>query len=289
MVAIQVPLNVSGFWIPQRGETWETTGSLGASLTIEPPAVFRVTRGSCPVLINGTCIEDYHSIARELALAGLSVCGTSPVPLGVGSAVSGALAIALAYAYLYTKEGGEADATRVGVLAHRIEIETGGGLGDIICQVLGGGLLLRRKPGPPGVGEAIPLPTEDVEVTLGVLENRITTREMLQRYAEKFADVGPRVYGEFLAKPDLRNFLRLSREFSIAVGFMRQEMLERLEASLRDLQGEVIGYFAKKSLLVVVHRPGAGLAVRRAIERVCSYSLPSFKLAKQGFTVAPWG
>ncbi len=289
MVAIRVPLNVSGFWVPHRGESHESTGSLGASLTLEPPAVFRITRGSCPILLNGVCIEEYHPIAQELALEGVSVHGASPVPLGVGAAVSGALAIALAYAHLYTKEGGEPDALRVGALAHRVEVETGGGLGDVICQTTGGGLVLRRRVGPPGIGEATPVPVEDVEVTLGVLENRITTREMLRRYADRLADVGPKVYGEFLTEPGLKSFLRLSREFSAALGFMSREMSEKLETSLRRLSDEVVGYFVKKSLLVVVHRPGAGPAVREAIEKACSYSLPPFKLARQGFAVVPWG
>lgn len=280
-------MNISGFWVPQRGRTHRDTGSLGASLTLEPPVVFRVTRGSCPIRINGVCIDEYHPIVRELLAAGVSVDGLSPVPLGVGSAVSGALAIALAYTYLYLRGGAEPDPRDVGALAHSIEVEVGGGLGDVICQIVGGGLVLRRAPGPPGVGEATPIPVEDVEVTLGVFIDRITTREMLLKFADKFMSIGPKVYREFISKPDLRNFLRLSREFSMAVGFISQRMANELEKALGDLTDGVMGYFVKKSLLVVIHRPGMGLAVRRAIERGGCYSLPSFKLAKQGLTVLP--
>lgn len=286
MVVIQVPLNISGFWVPQRGETYRDTGSLGASLTLEPPAIFLVTRGSCPAYVNGICLEEYHPIVQELLATGISVHGLSPVPIGVGSAVSGALAIALAYSYLYLRKGSELNSTDVGTLAHRIELEVGGGLGDVICQTTGGGLVLRRKPGPPGVGEAVPIPVEDVEVTLGILGNRITTREMLFRFSDKFSDVGLRVYREFISKPDLRNFLRLAKEFSMDVGFMSQEMVNSLEAAFGDLLNEVIGYFVKKSLLVVVHRPGIGSAIRKVIEKACCYTLPSFKLAKKGFTVS---
>ncbi|MEM1935474.1 MAG: hypothetical protein QW740_03530 [Sulfolobales archaeon] len=285
MVIIQVPLNISGFWIPYRGRTHEDTGSYGASLTIEPPAVFKVTRGSCPVYINSVCIEEYHPVAQELSAAGVSIYGLSPVPLGVGSAVSGALAIALAFSYLYLKKGIRPDPADVGLLAHKIEVEVGGGLGDVICQFVGGGLVLRRKPGPPGIGEAIPIPTEDVEITLGVLRERMTTKEMLSRFADKFTSVGLEVYRRFTVEPSLKSFLKLSKEFSIDVGFMPRETVEVLEVEFRNIRG-VLGYFVKKSLLVVVHRPGISSSVRKIVERVCCYSLPPFKLSKQGFTVS---
>ncbi|MEM2006208.1 MAG: hypothetical protein QXG17_00775 [Sulfolobales archaeon] len=286
MVTIQVPLNISGFWVPHRGKTHEDTGSLGASLTIEPPAVFKITRGSCPVYINGACMEEYHPITQELSAAGVSVYGLSPIPLGVGSAVSGALAIALAYSYLYLKQGIRPDPSDVGLLAHKIEVEVGGGLGDVICQTVGGGLVLRKKPGPPGIGEAISLPVEDVEVTLGVLGDRMTTKEMLTRFADRFMNVGLEAYRRFIAEPNLRSFLRLSREFSKGVGFMPQEIVDRLEAEFSSLLDGVLGYFIKKSLLVVVHKPGMSSSIRRIVEKICSYSIPSFKLSKQGFTVS---
>lgn len=262
------------------------TGSLGASLTLEPPAVFKVSRGSCPITINSVCIEEYHPLAQELARVGVSICGISPVPLGVGSAVSGALAIALAYSYLYLREGISPDTVSVGKLAHRVELETGGGLGDVICQMVGGGLVLRRKQGPPGIGEVVSVPVRGVEVTLGVLGNRISTREMLLKYADKFVEVGSRVFKEFLERPDLDNFLRLSREFSIVVGFMSQEMSKSLSTAFKDFSDRVVGYFVKKSLLVVVHEPGIGSEVSKILQRFHCYSLPSFKPARQGFTVS---
>ncbi|MEM1527709.1 MAG: hypothetical protein QW290_05680 [Sulfolobales archaeon] len=285
MVTIQVPLNISGFWIPHRGRTHEDTGSLGASLTIEPPAIFKVTRGSCPVYINSVCIEEYHPVVQELSAAGVSVHGLTPVPLGVGSAVSGALAIALAYSYLYLKKGVEPDPNDVGLLAHKIEVEVGGGLGDVICQFVGGGLVLRRKPGPPGIGEAVSIPVEDVEITLGVLRERMTTKEMLARFTDRFVSIGLEVYRKFTVEPSLISFLKLSKKFSIGVGFMSRETVEELEVEFRDLHG-VLGYFVKKSLLVVVHKPGISSSIRKIVEKVCCYSLPPFKLSKQGFTVS---
>ncbi|MCS7100011.1 MAG: hypothetical protein RMH84_00810 [Sulfolobales archaeon] len=285
MTTVLVPLNISGFWVPYRGDSYLNTGSVGASLTLEPPVSFKLTRSSCPLYLNGVCFEEYHPVARELLRLGISVHGMSPVPLGVGSAVSGAIAIALAYAYLHLSEGGELDAGRVGLLAHRIEVETSGGLGDVICQLVGGGLVLRKKPGPPGIGEVVSIPVRDVEVTLGVLGERITTKEMLLKFADRFAAAGSRAFTEFTEKPELEFFLRLSREFSIEVGFAPREVFRRLDEVLRSLSGAVLGYFIKKSLLVVVHELGLSSAVRSAISRFCQYSLPPFKPAKRGFTV----
>lgn len=280
-----MPLNVSGFWIPYRGSSYLDTGSIGASLTLEPPVVFKLTRSPCPLYLNGVCFKEYHSIVRDLLHLGISIHGLSPVPLGVGSAVSGAIAIALAYTYLYLSRDAEVGVNAVGSLAHRIEVETSGGLGDVICQSVGGGLVLRKKPGPPGVGEAYSFPTRDVEITLGVLEERITTKEMLYKFADKFTAIGPRVFKEFVDKPDLENFLRLSREFSMGVGFMSRETSRKLDEAFRNLSEIVLGYFIKKSLLVVVHEVGYSSAVRQAVDRLCRYSLPVFKLAKQGYVV----
>ena len=289
MPVIQIPLNVSGFWVPRIGRSHETTGSLGASLTLEPPVVFRIGAGSCPLVVNGICLDDYHPLVRELSSLGVSIHGASPVPLGVGSAVSGAIALALAYSYLYLRKGGRPDSVEVGRLAHRVEVETGGGLGDVICQITGGGLVVRTRPGPPGIGEAVPVPVErDVEVTLGVMEDRMTTRDMLRRYMEAFASVGSKVYKEFLGEPSLESFLRLSLEFSTAVGFMTPWLREILAKRLGGLGDGVLGYFAKKSLLVVVHRPNMGPQVRGALKGLCRYSLLPFKLSRHGFTVSPW-
>lgn len=288
MVTIKVPLNISGFWVPHIGGSPETTGSLGASLTIEPPVFFRITRGNCPLVINGVCFEDYHPVVQELRRVGVSVKGLSPAPLGVGAAVSGSLALALAYAHLYLR-GARFTINDVGMLAHRIEVETGGGLGDVICQVTGGGLVVRRKPGPPGVGEAIAVPTENVEVTLGVLARRLTTREMLNTYMSKFVDVGTKIYREFISRPSLSNFLKLSKDFSLLVGFVTRDDINAIDRAIEGLAGSVLGYFLKKSLLVVVHRPGVASEVRRAIERFCAFTLPPFKLARYGFTVSECG
>lgn len=288
MVIIKVPLNISGFWVPHIGDTPETTGSLGASLTIDPPAVFRITRGSCPLVINGICLEGYHPVTRRLQQVGVSVEGFSPVPLGVGAAVSGSIALALAYTLLYL-DGAQLAVKDVGMLAHRIEVEVGGGLGDVISQVTGGGLVVRRKPGPPGMGEAFAVPVEDVEVTLGVLARRLTTREMLSRYMGKFIDVGTRIYEEFISRPSLSNFLRLSREFSLSVGFATEEDINMLNKALGELGDSVLGYFLKKSLLVVVHRSGISHRIRQVVERFCVYTLSPFKLAKYGFTVSKCG
>ena len=284
MTLLEVPLNVSGFWIPVRGASYLDTGSLGASLTLYPPALFRISRGSGPPSINGVYLESYHEVSEYLMRRGITLYGSSPIPLGAGSAISGALAIALAYTYLSLTEGSDPDMSKVGLLAHRIELDTGGGLGDVICQLTGGGLVLRRRPGPPGYGEAVRVPIEeDVEVSIGLLSRRITTREMLEKYWDTFIDAGRRAFSSFLSRPSLRTFLEVSRRFSAEVGFLTPELASKLDKVLAPLSGRVLGYFIKKSLVVVVHEPGLGELVRDALMRgLCYYVASPLSLAREG-------
>ena len=285
MTLVEVPLNVSGFWIPVKGSSYLDTGSLGASLTLHPPAVFRVSRGSDPPSINGVYLEDYHQISEYLRARGVTIFGSSPVPLGAGSAISGAIAIALAYTYLSLTEGEDSPSThRAGVLAHKIELDTRGGLGDVICQLTGGGLLLRRRAGPPGYGEAVRVPVEeDVEVSLGLLSRRLTTKEMLERYWSTFIRAGYKAYSDFLRRPSLHTFLEVARRFSAEVGFLTSEIALKLDKALAPLSERVLGYFIKKSLVVVVHEPGLGGDVRdRLMNELCYYVATPFRLAREG-------
>ncbi len=284
MTLVEVPLNVSGFWIPVIGSSHLDTGSLGASLTLHPPVVFRVSRSISPVSINGVYLEDYHKVSEYLSNRGVSLYGNSPIPLGAGSAVSGALAIALAYTYLSLTEGVDPSTRSIGILAHRIELDTRGGLGDVICQLTGGGLVLRRRAGPPGYGEAVRVPVEeDVEISLGLLSRRLTTREMLERYWDTFVKAGREAYAAFLLRPSLRTFLEVSRRFSAEVGFLTPEIASKLDNALAPLSGKVMGYFIKKSLVVVAHEPGLSEALRdRLAKGLCYYVATPFRLAREG-------
>lgn len=284
MTLLEVPLNVSGFWVPVRGTSYLDTGSLGASLTLYPPAVFRISWGSGSPSINGVYLENYHEVSEYLRRRGITLYGNSPIPLGAGSAISGAVAIALAYAYLSLTEGSDPSMSNVGLLAHKIELDTGGGLGDVICQLTGGGLVLRCRPGPPGYGEAVRIPVEeDVEISIGLLSRRLTTREMLERYWRTFIEVGRRALSSFLSRPSLHTFLEVSRWFSAEVGFLTPELASKLDNVLASLSGRVLGYFIKKSLVVVVHEPGLGKPVRDALMKgLCYYVASPFSLAREG-------
>ena len=93
-----VPLNVSGVWYPVKGSDLLTTGSIGISLTLDPPLI-AIARGSNePVIeLNGEVITLNH-VRILRSLGSLKLEARSPVKLGYGYGLSGAISLAYALA-----------------------------------------------------------------------------------------------------------------------------------------------------------------------------------------------
>ena len=150
---------------------------------------------------------------------------TLPIGAGFGTSAASALSITLALNEFldlnYSLE-------LCGQIAHMAEVNLGAGLGDVIAQT-GKGLVLRTKPGAPGIGE-IESFEEDVYVawkTFGAIE----TSEIIQdpKHKKVISEVGLKYLEMVEEEPNLDNFLSFSAKFSQETKLMTSEVKNQIE------------------------------------------------------------
>jgi pantoate kinase len=253
---MSIPLHISGFWKPIETSTPLTTGSIGAGITVSP--CVRVSEGrKCELEVNDVCIDlrltkiinDYLKL-DDLPMVRIE----SPVNLGEGFGLSAAIAIAYS-TFALRKIGSNITINEVGKLAHISEVVNRTGLGDVIAEIRGGGLVIRTKPGPPGIGDIDVIPIPHSVALATVLIGKMHTPEMLERFKYSISSEGLRSYINFIREPTIENFVQEAHRFSLATGMLTRDLDARIKDLLRNniKSGCVIGYFVKKSLLVVIH------------------------------------
>ncbi len=242
---IRIPSHVTGFFVPRWAEGELETGSLGAGLVLEPGIEFEVDRAvRRSIELNGHEIrsEVLHGLLPERAQLKVE----SELPLGAGYAMSASLALACSIAAELQKA--EPDLLTAFRRAHVAEVRAMTGLGDVLALYAGRGLAVRLKPGAPGIGEveAVEIP-QDVAVVTAVLGNMSTT-EMLMKYADRIREHGTEAFRRFLRDPTLESFLENAREFAKGVGFLTQDVEDRV----RPVREMLLGYSVKKRVLFAV-------------------------------------
>ncbi len=251
---LSVPLHVSGFWVPYYGPTPQLTGSVGAGLILNPSFVAEI--GGNNVILNGEVINFPHqrTILQVTGGLGGGIKATAPSMLGEGFGLSAALSLAISVSSI-SSLGIEPLLPDAGRIAHYAEILHMTGLGDVIAQLTGGELVVRVKPGPPGIGEAYPLreKTSGLVTVSGILKD-FTTPQMLTELAPKIRSCGAEAMSMFLRDESLQNFIDVSRWFSTCTGMMNHEVVEKISEFLKPFMkaGSVLGFFVKKGLLVVI-------------------------------------
>ncbi|MFN7105722.1 MAG: GHMP kinase [Pyrobaculum sp.] len=220
---LKIPHHLTGFWLPHYGRDLTAAGSTGAGLLL---AEAEAKPAGGEVVYNGV------SVAR-----GVGVQISSPYPAGYGYAASAVINIAKEVARLGLSPSAF-------VAAHVEEVRNMTGLGDVLAIYTGGCLVVRIKPGAPGVGEAYSLRCPKVMlITLDL--SRYDTGAMLREKADAIREAGREL--NFFKDPTFDTFLTYARQFSERVGFMPPWARRLLEG----VPG-VVGYFAKKGVLAVV-------------------------------------
>jgi pantoate kinase len=244
---IRIPSHITGFFVPRWAGDPLETGSLGAGLVLEPGIEFEVNRANRRALsLNGN--ELRSEILHELLPETARVEVRSELPLGAGYAMSASLALACSIAAELQKA--EPDLLSAFRRAHVAEIRAMTGLGDVLALHAGRGLTVRLKPGAPGIGEveAIEAP-QGIAVVTAVLGSMSTT-EMLTRYADRIRQHGTEAFRRFIRDPTLDSFLENAREFAKGVGFLTQDVEDRMKP-VREM---LLGYSVKKRVLFAVVR-----------------------------------
>ena len=285
---VKIPLHVSGFWVPIIKKDYILSGSLGAGITLCPCCVIREvnekTNTGSSVLARGANIV--NAVANYLGLKpDISIELLTNVGLGEGFGLSAALALGYAI-HLLKKKQGTLSLIEASKAAHFAEVFNMTGLGDVIAEVLGRGLTVRVRPGPPGIGEVdCVLINERVRVTTVYLGGKMFTPQMLRQYYSKIVEAGWAAYSEFLKDYNIYSFLSKAYEFSRAVGFLDPKLDEELKSRLKNYisSGSVLGYFVKKSLLVVVHSPSCSEELKSTLS---DYGIVRvFEPASSGLTI----
>ncbi len=281
---LKIPLHITGFWVPYYTSDPITTGSLGVGLTLEPSVKSKNFNEKTLKLNSVEVGQDLKQVMESLTgVKDLGASVESPVGLGQGFGLSAALSITLATSALIKKKI-PITLKNVGVLAHITEVTLRTGLGDVIAELIGGGLVVRLKPGPPGVGEVDVLPiNEDLAVCAGLVGRSLTTPDMLKIYASKIRKYGLESYMKFLKNPSLDTFIEQAHEFSVKTGMLESALKERVDNLLRTLlsKGVVLGYFVKKNTIAVLTQVNYVNEVYEVLKKV-SKPLGVFGICRHG-------
>ena len=216
-------------------------GSIGCGIVLEAGCVTEVsvddTRPGIEIEVEIEGVEGGEASTTEYVcrrMAGeypIRVSSRFEVPIGAGFGASGAGALSTALA-LNARLSLGMTLNEVAQIAHLAEVENNTGLGDVIAETYGG-VVIRKKPGPPGIGmvDKIILPPEEVKISY-VTFGAKATREILRDASiiRSVNEAGRAALKELLKKPDLDTFMRAARDFSLQTGLMSERCRDAIEA-----------------------------------------------------------
>ena len=222
--SVFVPGHITGFFTIENHEIKLKNGSCGAGFLLSQGVkttisdsnelIIDVNQGDCTVINEVLGILEItpdFKITQDIQL-----------PIGAGFGTSAASAFSLALAINEFLDLGYTN-DLCGQIAHMVEVNLGGGLGDVIAQT-GRGLVLRTLPGAPGVGE-IKSFEHDVSIawkTFGGIDTSSIIRD--PHHNQVISDAGLKYLEYFEEKPSLRNFLDFSNKFSHETKLMSNEV-----------------------------------------------------------------
>lgn len=244
--SVFVPSHITGFFEIIHHHNPLKKGSKGAGLVLDKGVLtnFSAIEGSGNhiVKINGKTdsklasislktlelIEDYQALDKIDIL----IEHEFDIPIGAGFGVSAACALGTSLGVTRALQL-PLTFNNAASIAHHAEIEMKSGLGDVIAEITGG-LVVRIKEGAPGLGITdrimVNNPYDDYYIlskTVGELE---TSQVIDDRKWKKIINQsGHKLFNKLLLKPDILNFMDLSRKFAEETQLMSPEIKELVE------------------------------------------------------------
>lgn len=222
--SVFVPGHITGFFTIENHEIKLKKGSCGAGFLLSKGVKTTISHSDELIIdVNqgdSTVIEEVLSILE--IDTNFKITQDIQLPIGAGFGTSAASALSLTLALNEFLNLGYSEEL-CGQIAHMAEVNLGGGLGDVIAQT-GKGLVLRTKPGAPGIGE-IKSFNEKVFIgwkTFGGIETSSVISNPHQK--EVITSAGEKYVGLFEDEPTLENFLDFSQNFSSDIGLMSDEV-----------------------------------------------------------------
>jgi pantoate kinase len=230
-----VPGHITGFFEVFNSRDPLLSGSRGCGVVLSKGTFTKVNAREgeaidVDIYVNGRpcdCPVTRHVVDRIGKMSGtkysIRIEHRLELPMKYGFGMSGAGALGTAIALNRALELG---LTRddCGRIAHEAEVLNGTGLGDVIAE-LTGGLVLRTRPGAPGVGcvEKIPLESSVVVYLVG---DELETREVLldRKKIERINMAGRKSFESFIHTSTPDNFLRSSWSFARETGLVNEKI-----------------------------------------------------------------
>ena len=229
-MSVFVPGHITGFFNIENHDSKLKNGSCGAGFLLTEGVRTTVVESDVfDYVVNqgdDTVINEVLSILN-LDETGFKVIQDIRLPIGAGFGTSAASALSLSLAlneFLDLNYSMEL----CGQIAHMAEVNLGAGLGDVIAQT-GHGLILRTKPGAPGIGE-IKSFSHDIYVawkTFGPIETSEIIRD--PKHKKIISEVGAKYLEMFEEDPTLENFLAFSLRFSEETKLMTDEVKNQID------------------------------------------------------------
>jgi len=232
------PGHITGFFQACLHEDALRSGSRGAGVCLNLGATSAVTlkkgTGKIEVRINGAVERGAvtrYAVSQLLEErkwdAWVSTALDLPVSQGLGRSAAGALASAIAVADML--ELSREEAFRA---AHEAEVVNSTGLGDV-AAIYRGGVTFRKKEGFPPYGKVDRI-ASGLRLVAGVVGPSLKTSLILKDEEKRriLNELGQECYERLRASPSVKNFMKLSREFSGGIGMLPP----RTETILREVE-----------------------------------------------------
>jgi pantoate kinase len=233
------PSHITGFFAIHEDNNPLIKGSLGCGIVLESGCVTEVSfgtksRGTTRIEINGQVAEAQTTqyVAERLAGASEVTVATNfdvPVGCGFGASAAGALSTALALKELLVLD---MTLNEVAQIAHCAEVANSTGLGDVIAETYGG-VVIRKKPGAPGIGVIDRIPHRNERISYVALGEKLTKSVLAEGGAElkrRINEAGKEALRALLQKPTLETFMHVSREFSLRIELISDTCKDAIEA-----------------------------------------------------------
>ena len=240
-VSVFIPAHITGFFTIANDNNPLKKGSCGAGVLLDKGVLTTVKSSKkdnkIEIRINGKKDKKYEFIViKTLELIkkdfkieeGLKINQEIEVPVGCGfgTSASSALGVATAFFKLFD----ENSLKIANQYAHIAEIESGTGLGDVIAQT-SKGIVVRKKPGPLGIGKVESIESQNELSNLYVITKtlgKIDTGSIIQNsiHQKKINKIGLAIQKKFIAKPNIENFLKYSLEFAKKTNLINEDVLK---------------------------------------------------------------
>jgi len=233
------PSHITGFFEICDNKNPLYKGSIGCGIVLEAGCVTEVSfnnHAKTRIKIDGREAEANTTKYVVERLAGTSevmvLVSTNfevPVGCGFGASGAGALSTALALNELLSLN---MTVNEVAQTAHCAEVENSTGLGDVIAETYGG-VVIRKKPGPPGIGVIDRIPYRNEKISY-VAFGKKSTKSVLTEGGEETKRIinkaGRDAMKALMRKPALETFMRASREFSLQSELISDTCKDAIEA-----------------------------------------------------------